>query len=70
MAKQPKVTILSFAQVCMMVNFHDAAIDFPRESFAQVTRRLLGAKGFADAPNIPVYQRECREAFSLGRKKK
>ena len=41
MRKAPKLT---FARTCMTANFY-AACAYPKESFAQITRRMLGAKG-------------------------
>jgi len=49
----------------MTANFYDAACDYPRERLDQITRRLLGAKGF---PTLATtFKRECRKAFELGR---
>jgi hypothetical protein len=42
MRKAPKLT---FPPTCMTAHFY-AACDYPKESFAQIRRRLLGAKGF------------------------
>ena len=36
---------LTVAQESMIVNFEAAAFDYPRESFAQITRRMLGQRG-------------------------
>jgi hypothetical protein len=51
----------------MTANFYDAACDYPQETFEQITRRMLGAKGFP--AKATVYKKECRKAFDLGRKK-
>jgi hypothetical protein len=51
----------------MTANFYDAACDYPRESFEQITARMLGAKGFPKTKNVSLFKRECRKAFKLGR---
>jgi len=51
----------------MTANFYDAACDYPNESFAQVTRRMLGAKRFSGTKNADPFEGECRKAFNLGR---
>jgi hypothetical protein len=48
-------------------NFYDAACDYPQDAFEQITRRLLGAEGFA--AKATAFKRECRKAFDLGRQK-
>jgi hypothetical protein len=53
----------------MSANFADAAFDYPRETFAQVTVRMLGAKGFPKTKNGARFKRECREVFNLERGK-
>jgi hypothetical protein len=53
----------------MTANFYDAALDYPRESFDQITRRMLGAKGFPRTKNAGAFERECRKTFDLGRQK-
>lgn len=63
MAKRPKKVKLSFPQVCMTANFYDASVDFSCESFAQITKRLLGMKRFAGSQNAAAFRRECRKEF-------
>ena len=48
-------------------NFYEAAIEYPQENFVQITRRLLGDKGFPI--KAATFKRECRKAFDLGRLK-
>jgi hypothetical protein len=61
--KNPKLTV---AQTCMYSNFCEAAVEYPRENFDQITRRLLGKKGFP--VRAVAYKSECRKAFDLGRR--
>jgi hypothetical protein len=70
MVKARKVATLKLtvAQVCMSANFADAAFDYPRESFAQVTVRMLGSKGFPKTNNGARFKRECRDVFNLERR--
>jgi hypothetical protein len=65
MAKKQKTPKLTFEQTCMTANFYDAACDYPQESFARITRRMLGAKGFP--VRAVTYKSECLKAFNLGR---
>jgi hypothetical protein len=58
---------LDFEQIEMLANFYDAACDYPQESFEQVTRRLLGIKGFMD--KSAVFKQDCRNSFERGRQK-
>ena len=63
-----KALKLMFPQTCMTANFY-AACDFPKESFAQITCRMLGAKGFPKTEKPELYKGECRKAFDMGRQK-
>jgi hypothetical protein len=45
--------------------FYEASIEYPRENFDQITRRLIEKKGFP--ARAVAYKSECREAFDLGR---
>ena len=63
MRKTPNLTM---PQTCMPANFYDAACDYPQESFEQITRRLLGIKGFTN--NSAAFKQDCRKSFDLGRK--
>ena len=51
----------------MTANFHDAAGNYPTESFEKIKRRMLGAKGFLQTMNTKSFKRECRKAFNMGR---
>ena len=42
MRKAPKLTM---PQTCMAANFCDAACDYPRESFEQITPSVFGLLG-------------------------
>ena len=53
----------------MSANFSDAAFDYPRESFDQITRRLIGANGFPQTKNGALFKRDCRKVFDLERRK-
>ena len=52
-------------QTCMTANFYDADLDYPRESFEQITRRMLGAAGFLGTRNRKLYEKECKKDFDL-----
>jgi hypothetical protein len=65
MQKTPKLTM---PQTCMTVNFYDAALDYPNENFEQITRRMLGPKGFQT--RATTFKRECCKAFDLGRQER
>lgn len=71
MTKKAKVpsSSLTVDQESMIVNFEEAAFDYPRESFAKITRRMLGQRGFARSRNRAAFERECRKAFDVGRDK-
>jgi hypothetical protein len=51
----------------MTANFYAAACDYPKDSFARITRRLLGTKGFP--AKATAFKRECRMTFNMGRQK-
>ena len=53
----------------MTANFYDAACDYPKETFAQITKRMFRTKGFPRTKNVESFKRECRKAFKLGRRK-
>jgi hypothetical protein len=63
-----KYTDFVFAERTTPPKFYDAAYDFPRESFEQVTRRLLGPKGFAE--KSAEFMQDCRKSFDMGRQKR
>ena len=69
MRKPRKTPKLTMSQTCMTENFYDAACDCPRTSFAKITRRMLGSKGFSKTKSDEHFKRECRKALDLGRKK-
>jgi hypothetical protein len=50
----------------MPANFCNAACDNPQDGFEQITRRLLGIKGFTD--KSAAFKQECRKAFESGRR--
>ena len=60
---------LMVPQTRMTVDFHDAACDYPKETFAQITKRMFGTKGFPRTKNAELVKWECRKAFNLGRRK-
>ena len=53
----------------MTANFYDAAHDYPKESFEQITKRMFGTKRFPQTKNAELFKWECRKAFNLGRRK-
>jgi hypothetical protein len=50
-------------------NFSDASFDYPNESFEQVTRRLLGSKGFPKTKTGAAFKKVCRQVFNRERRK-
>jgi hypothetical protein len=50
-------------------NFADAAFDYPKETFARTTRRLLGQKGFPNTKSGAAFKKVCREVFDREREK-
>jgi hypothetical protein len=59
---------LTFPQTCMIKNFEEAVFDFPKESFEQITRRMLGPKGFPNTKNTKLFRSECRRALNMSRR--
>jgi hypothetical protein len=53
----------------LAASFYDTACDFPSEQFGQITRRVLGSKGFAVFPNAEAFRNECLRMFNLARSK-
>jgi hypothetical protein len=60
---------LTFEQACIAAEFSDFAADLPNATFAQITRRLLGRKGFPKTPAGEHWKRECRKVFEFERHK-
>jgi hypothetical protein len=58
---------LTVSQICMSANFADAAADYPKETFDEITVRMLGTKGFPRTKNGARFKRECREVFDIER---
>ena len=69
MQKARKTLKLTVPQTCMTANFHDAACDYPKETFAQITKRMFGTKDFPRTKNAELFKWECPKAFNLGRHK-
>jgi len=61
MAKQ-----LTAEQSDLAVNFYDVANDHPKLNFVEVSKKVLGLKGFGKNES---FKRECRKYFGLARKK-
>jgi hypothetical protein len=64
--KRPAVRPLSFQQSDIAVSFYDAACDYPKESFEQITKRLA-ARGFGKSRTSAVFKQDAREMFTLAR---
>jgi hypothetical protein len=50
-------------------NFADASFDYPKKSFQQVARFLLGPKPFPKTKNGEFFKKVCREVFDREREK-
>jgi hypothetical protein len=59
---------LSVAQIEMAAQFADHAWDYPKLSFDQVAKKVLGARPFPATPAGRKFQRECRDVFEQERK--
>ena len=60
---------LTFNESGLAVSFYDSACDHPNEVFGQITRRVLGPRGFAMLPHPEQFRRECQRMFDLARAK-
>jgi hypothetical protein len=67
--KSAKTIRLTPTQQDCPANFADTSFDYPSESFKQVTRRLLGSKGFPKSKNGVAFKKVCREVFDRERRK-
>ncbi|MGA9971994.1 MAG: hypothetical protein WA690_22105 [Candidatus Acidiferrales bacterium] len=50
----------------LAVSFYDVAADYPRESFDQVSKRIL-PQGFGKSKTSTTFKKEARKMFNLAR---
>jgi hypothetical protein len=54
------------SQIDLAVNFYDAANDHPKESFAQIAKRVV-PRGFGSTKSSAAFKKEARKMFDLAR---
>jgi hypothetical protein len=67
MRKKKQSFELTFEQTEMLANFSDASSDYPKLSFEEVARKLLGPKPFKATTKGKQSKKVCREAFDRER---
>ena len=63
MRKKKQSFELTFEQTEMLGMFGDASSDYPKLSFKEVARKLLGPKPFKATTNGKKFEKVCREVF-------
>ena len=58
---------LTFEQTEMLGRFGDASFDYPKLSFKEVARKLLGPKPFKATTKGKKFEKVCREVFDRER---
>jgi hypothetical protein len=58
---------LTFEQTEMLGRFGDASFDYPKLSFEEVARKLLGPKPFKATTKGKKFEKVCREVFDRER---
>jgi hypothetical protein len=64
--RRPTPRPLSFQQSDLAVCFYDEACDHPKESFEQITKRVV-PRGFGKSKTAAAFKRETRRMFELAR---
>jgi hypothetical protein len=64
--KRPATPTLSFPQSDLAVSFHDAACDYPKESFEQIATRVV-PRGFGKSKTSAALTKEAQKMFNLAR---
>jgi hypothetical protein len=59
--------LLTASQSDLAVSFYDTAVDYPRESFAMIVKRVV-PKGFGKAKTSNMLKREAKKMFDLVRR--
>jgi len=63
---RPATPTLSLSQTDLAVSFYDTAADYPKESFAQIAKRVV-PRGFGKTKTSAGFKREARRLFNLAR---
>jgi hypothetical protein len=61
-----KLPALTFPQLELAICFYDEACDYPKESFEQITKRVV-PRGFRRSKTVAAFKREARRMFDLAR---
>lgn len=64
--KGPRLRELPLEQIDLAVLFYDMAADYPKESFVQITRRVV-PRGFGKTKTSAAFKKEARRMFNLAR---
>ena len=64
--QRPTSRDLPMEQSDLAVSFYDVAADYPRESFDQVSKRIL-PQGFGKSKTSTTFKKEARKMFNLAR---
>jgi len=67
MRKKKQSFELTFEHTEMLAKFSDAASNYPKLSFEEVARKLLGPKPFKATKKGKQFKKICREAFDRDR---
>jgi hypothetical protein len=64
--KRPTLHGLSLEQTDLAVSFYDAAADCPKETFAQIAKRVV-PRGFGKTRASAAFKKEARKMYDLAR---
>jgi hypothetical protein len=64
--KRPTSRDLSMEQIDLAVSFFDMAADYPKESFVQITKRVV-PQGFGKTKTCAAFKKEAQKMYKLAR---
>jgi hypothetical protein len=64
--KRKRARVLTAGQSDLAVSFYDMAVDYPRESFSMIAKRVV-PKGFGKAKTSARFKQEAKRHFYLAR---
>jgi hypothetical protein len=64
--ERPAIPALTFPQLELAICFYDEACDYPKETFEQITKRVV-PRGFGKAKTSAPFRREARKMFYFAR---
>jgi hypothetical protein len=64
--KRPATPDLPMEQIDLAVSFYDTASDYPKESFAQIAKRVV-PRGIGNTKTSAAFKKDAQRMFNLAR---